>query len=276
MLRYLAMFVWREPLAHFVLGGGLIFLAYCYCCSPVANPDAIVITPAAAEAAFQLRAETIGRPLTEAERSDVLAELVEEELLVREALRQGVDRQDAVIRSRLADKMRFLLSGEPPAPTQEQLRAYLQAHRQRFLTRPQVSFQQVFFARPAVRPLPDLAALRAELRRGADYTRLGDRPTLGCTVSAITEEQLAAPFGAEFARQVFALRSGDWFGPLESKRGLHLVKVIARQGPTLPAFADLEPALKRQWAADQREENFKRGIEEIRRQYIVRLPASEK
>jgi hypothetical protein len=165
---------------------GLIFLAYC--CSPDASPDAIVITPAAAEAAFQLRAETIGRPLTEPERSVALAELVEEELLVREALRQGVDRQDVVVRSRLADKMRFLLSGEPPAPTQEQLRAYLQANRQRFLIRPQVS----------------------------------------------------------------------------------------RQAPTLPAFEDLEPVLKRQWATDQREQNLKRGIEEIRQRYTVRLPASEK
>jgi hypothetical protein len=264
------MFVWREPLAHFVLGGGLIFLAYC--CTPDANPDAIVITPAAAEETFKLRAETIGRPLTEAERSVALAELVEEELLVREALRQGVDRQDVVIRSRLADKMRFLLAGEPPAPTPEQLRAYLRANRQRFLTRPQVSFEQVFFARPAARALPDLAALRAELRRGADFTKLGDRATLGSTVSAINEEQLAAPFGAEFARQVFALRSGDWSGPLESKRGLHFVRVISRQAPTLPAFEELEPALKRQWAADQREGNLKRGIAGIRRHYIVRLP----
>ena len=130
MLHRLGIFLWREPLAHFVFGGGLIFLAYC--CSPNASPDAITITPAAAEAAFRLRAETIGRPLTGPERSVALAELVEEELLVREALRQGVDRQDAVIRARLADKMRFLLSGEPPAPTQEQLRAYLQANRQRF------------------------------------------------------------------------------------------------------------------------------------------------
>jgi hypothetical protein len=181
MLHRLGTFIWREPLAHFVLGGGLIFLAYC--CSPAAGPDAIVITPAAAEAAFQLRAETIGRPLTEPERADTLAELAEEELLVREAQRQGVDRQDLVIRARLADKMRFLLSGEPPAPTQEQLRAYLQANRQRFLAR-----------------------------------------------------------------------------------------VVPGQAPTLPAFEDLEPVLKRQWAADEREENLKRGIEEIRRQYTVHLP----
>ena len=185
MFRRLGMFVWREPLAHFVLGGGLIFLAYC--CSSGASPDAIVITPAAAEAAFQLRADSIGRPLTGPEQSIALAELVEEELLVREALRQGVDRQDVVIRSRLADKMRFLLSGEPPAPTQEQLRTYLQANHQRFLPR-----------------------------------------------------------------------------------------LVPGQAPTLASFEDLEPALKRQWAADRREENLKRGIEEIRRQYTIRLPAAER
>jgi hypothetical protein len=182
MLRRLGTFAWREPLAHFVLGGGLIFLAYY--CLPHAAGDAIVITPAAAEAAFKVRAETIGRPLTGPERSIALAEVVEEELLVREALRLGVDRQDVVIRSRLADKMRFLLSGEPPTPSQQQLRAYLQANRQRFST-----------------------------------------------------------------------------------------LAVSRQAPTSAAFEDLEPMLKRQWVADQREQNLKRGLEEIRRQYTVRLPA---
>ena len=182
MLRHLGTFVWREPLAHFVLGGGLIFLAYY--CSGHAAPDAIVITPAAAEAAFKLRAETIGRPLTGPERSIALAEVVEEELLVREALRLGVDRQNVVIRARLADKMRFLLSGEPPAPSPEQLRAYLQANRQRFST-------------PAV----------------------------------------------------------------------------SRQASTTATFEDLEPTLKRQWVAEQREQNLKRGLEEIRRQCTIRLPA---
>jgi hypothetical protein len=186
MFRRLGMVVCREPLFLFVLGGGLIFLVYIYSCSADADSDTIVITPAAAEAAFRLRAETVGRPLTASERSVALAELVEEELLVREALRQGVDRQDVVIRSRLADKMRFLLSGEPPAPTPAQLRAYFQANRQRFLA------------------------------QGS-----------------------------------------------------------ARQAASSPSFEELEPVLKRQWAADVREKSFQHGLAEIRRRYTVRLPVGE-
>jgi hypothetical protein len=91
-----------------------------------------------------------------------------------------------VIRSRLADKMRFLLSGEPPAPTPAQLREYLAANRQRLLAQ-------------------------------------------------------GSP----------------------------------RQTALSPSFEELEPVLKRQWAADQRERNFQRGIAEIRRKYTVRLPAGE-
>jgi hypothetical protein len=120
----------REPLLHFVVGGGLIFLAYWLWAAP--EPDAIVVSPETARALVQERSRLIGRPLTAAERAGVVAEYVDEELLVREAYKQGVDRSDAPIRERLADKMRALLGGEPPAPTREQLESYLKANRARF------------------------------------------------------------------------------------------------------------------------------------------------
>jgi hypothetical protein len=120
----------REPLVHFVLGGGLIFLAYWLCALP--EPDAIVVSPQMARSLVQQRSRLLGRPLTAVERAGVVGEYVDEELLVREACKQGIDRADPPIRERLADKMRFLLGGEPLPPSRVQLEAYLKANRARF------------------------------------------------------------------------------------------------------------------------------------------------
>ena len=69
----------------------------------------------------------------------MVAQYVDEEVLVREACKQGLDRADPPIRERLADKMRFLLGGEPP-PTRAQLDAYLKANRARL---PEGSFDDL-------------------------------------------------------------------------------------------------------------------------------------
>ena len=114
---------------HFVLGGGLIFLAYWLCAAP--EPDAIVVSPDMARSLGGAVAAT-GPAAYGGGAGGVVGEYVDEELLVREACKQGIDRADPPIRERLADKMRFLFGGEPPPPTREQLEAYLKANRARF------------------------------------------------------------------------------------------------------------------------------------------------
>jgi hypothetical protein len=123
-------FACREPLVHFALGGGLIFLASGLWASP--EPDAIVVSPEMARGLADQRSQQLGRPLTAPERAAVVDEYIDEEVLVREAYKQGVDRTDGPIRERLADKMRLLLGREPPMPTREQLESYLKANRARF------------------------------------------------------------------------------------------------------------------------------------------------
>jgi hypothetical protein len=131
----------REPLVHFALGGGLIFLAYSLCASP--TPETIVVTPEISRAVIQQHAELLGRPLSAAERQAALADYVDEEVLVREAYRRGVDRSDAALRERLADKMRFLLAGEPPSPTRQQLEEFFQTDPQRFAAGSQATFDDL-------------------------------------------------------------------------------------------------------------------------------------
>ena len=99
----------REPLLHFLVGGALIFVLYrSVADDPAFVPDRIVIGEervASLAATFQ---RTWLRPPTRLELDGLVQEFVDEEILYREGLALGLDRDDLVIRRRLRQKMEFL------------------------------------------------------------------------------------------------------------------------------------------------------------------------
>ena len=125
----------REPLVHFLLLGAALFVVF-----EVAGRGGgagadggaeagrrIVVT--AGQVAVLRRNYEIdnGRAPTAAELDRAVDLYVREEILVREARAQGLDRDDTIVRRRLVQKMEFAVP-EPPPPTDEQLRAFLQEH----------------------------------------------------------------------------------------------------------------------------------------------------
>ena len=103
-----------------------------------------------------------------------------EEVLYREALKLGLDRNDTVVRRRLQQKMEFvgdeLAAGEPD---EAGLQAYLAAHRDRFREPERWSFRQVLVASEADDGTSRAEAILASLRDGdADPTTAGDATLL--------------------------------------------------------------------------------------------------
>ena len=93
----------------------------------------------------QWRAE-MGRPPTEQELSALIDRHVRGEVLYREALRLDLDRNDTIVRRRLAQKLQFvsedLGTGDPP--TEKALRAYYGAHRENYVRHARVTFSHVY------------------------------------------------------------------------------------------------------------------------------------
>lgn len=127
----------------------------------------------------------------------------------------------------------------PPAVTEEEIRAFFEANRQRFGTRPaSISFQQVL-----VRPVPGdsarAAALRtanevlAELARGAEFEVLARRFGMdgtrerGGDLGWFRQGQMVR----EFDLAVFAMRPGQTSGIVETEFGFHIIKLEKVRGP---------------------------------------------
>jgi hypothetical protein len=96
----------------------------------------------------------------------VVSDYIDEEVLLREAYREGLDRGDPRIRRWLIDKVEFLLAEEPAEPTPAELDALFREHAEKYRTPRAVSFDHVFFAGTPQAILP-------RLRAGADFRARG-------------------------------------------------------------------------------------------------------
>jgi hypothetical protein len=111
----------REPLLHFAVLGALLFALHGWLGAGTVE-DAEIVVPAHTVAALARDFErAYERPATQAELDELIGEYVREEVYYREAVAAGLDRDDAIIRRRLRQKMEF--AAEKPEELYAKLRA---------------------------------------------------------------------------------------------------------------------------------------------------------
>ena len=174
----------KEPLAHFLVLALAIFALYGALNRTDAPPtDEIVVTGAKIEQLAGLFAKTWQRPPTASEVKVLIDDHVKEEILYREALALGLDKDDTVIRRRLRLKMEFLsqAQAESTTPSEAELEAFLKSNPDRFQIDPTLAFRQVLLSpeRRGETIEQDVASVLEVLRAkpDTDPATLGD-PTI--------------------------------------------------------------------------------------------------
>ena len=164
--------IFREPLVHFLVLGGLLFTAWNWLAPQEnAGPQAEVITldQARLDHLQTLWTAQWKRDPSPEDLKAIIDRHLRQEVFYREALRMGLDKDDDIIRTRLAQKMEAVssdLSMLIQPPTEEQLRAF-HAARPDLFTLPQAyAFQQVLTYLP--KPVTRRWKRRSLLCRGAE------------------------------------------------------------------------------------------------------------
>jgi parvulin-like peptidyl-prolyl isomerase len=220
------------------------------------------------------------RPPTAEELSNLIEEHIRDEVLYREALALGLDRDDSVIRNRLRQKYEFLTQdlAIDPEPDDEMIAAYYDANSERYQIAPRFSFNQVFFnldRRGAAGERQARLAL-AGLRDGStDAAALGDGQMLADIYRDTTLREIEAQFGRDFAAALSELDPGVWSGPIASGYGLHLVRLDARSTDEVRPLAEVEERVRSDWAHEQREAANEAIFQQLRTRYQVVVEAGE-
>lgn len=268
----------REPLLHFLLLGLAIFGAYRLLGPDQQPPSSIVVTEGIINGQIESFSRTWLRPPTPQEVEGLIREYVREEVYYREGMALGLDRDDTVIRRRLKQKLEFVAeaAGMATEPTDDDLRAYLAAHTDSYLTDARVSFVHVFLSaeRRGDAVEQDAARLLADLQSSSgpiDPAAFGDPTLLGRRFEDVLLRDVATQFGDAFADQVAALPVGEWQGPIKSGYGVHLVLVGAKTESRVPGLDEARTALRRDWLNEQRITANEKYYQSLLQRYTVTI-----
>jgi len=241
--------LFRKPGVHVVILGLIVAAAILIAKGPPTSDASkrVVVTGAdlmQQRAAFM---RTWQREPTSDELRGALEQHIRQEVLYREALARGYDRDDLVVRRAMQQKMEFLAASQAlqEPPTEEEIEAFFALRQERYRLPAVLSFSQIYLS-PDKRgvgaeqaAIDLLAQLRAEDPNARDLGSYGDAIMLETSYAGQTERDVAAAFGELFAEAVTRLPIGEWQGPVSSGYGLHLVKVVEREESRVPEWREV-------------------------------------
>jgi len=260
----------REPLLHFALLGATLFGAYRLVSPVQIDTSRIVISSEQIASLAEQFRRAWQRPPSRDELDRLIEARVRDEVLYREGLALGLDRDDPVVRNRVKQKVEILSEDALTAePTDTELQAFLDAHPEQFALPASVSFEQIYFD-PARRG----DTLDASLRRARETLQLGrpaggDQTMLPAQMERAVPSQIEAAFGATFETVVRYLPVGTWSEPVGSSFGYHLVRVSAKTDSKVPTLADARDVVAREWLRAHTVEARERLYASLRARYSV-------
>ena len=221
-------------------------------------------------------------PLTPEEWRSLIEAKIREEVLFRAALALGLDKDDAIVKRRMVQKMEFLAEDVAASrePTDDELNAWFDKDPSRFAVPARISFRHLYFGidrrganaegaaeqvLQGVRPLGEDAAVAL---KAADPFMFQD------TYADRTPDHVAKDFGPAFARALFELPVGVWSGPIESGYGWHLIFIESREPQRIPIYEEVAADVRTQWIGEQSEAAKRSAYEQLRARYVVVLPAA--
>jgi hypothetical protein len=223
------------------------------------------------------------RPPSEQELQGLIEDYIRDEVFYREGRAAGLDRDDAVIRRRVRQKMEFLAEDmSVPEPSDEQLAAYLASNPERFRAEDHLTFRHVFLSATRRQNTIDsdskqVASILARADAAVDATALGDPFLLGEEFRGVSATKIMNQFGERFAKRILAMEEGRWQGPVTSGFGQHFVFISERVSGGLPPLDDIRPAVRREWANARRLEAEQKLYVSLRERYeiVVEAPAAK-
>ena len=273
----------REPLVQFLLVGVALFGGWRIVTPAEARRDdanRIVITE---DDLKQMKVAWMAQgmpPPTPDQMRVLIEERVHEEVLYREALALGMDKDDAIVRRQLARKMEFVAEdlSRLDEPTPLELRAWFDKHASQFALPARLTFRHVYFSpdrRGANARTDAEAALPQFAGKAIDAPpAVGDPFMFQSYYGDRSIDMVAKEFGPGFASALAGVQPGAWAGPVESGYGWHLVFIDAMTPQRIPDFEEIEPEVRNAWIEDHREKTRDNLYQAMRARYEVVVPSS--
>jgi hypothetical protein len=270
--------IFREPLLYFLLLGGVFFVLF----QQVADDS--YVSPDQREeivvSAGQIQMLNLGFEKTW-QRSPIREELdgliqsyVREEVMYREALALGLDRDDPIVRRRLRQKLEFLSEDMVALaePEDSELQTFLDANAETYRQPSRYSFRQVYISsnERGQNAESDAMELLGKLRsEEVDAAAVGDSKMLQSEFINEADYEITRTLGGEFLQALKKTETGSWQGPVRSGFGLHLIYISKQVVGEVPQLNEVRSQVFRDWSSRQRIKTNEAIYDNLRSRYKV-------
>lgn len=254
----------RDPFIVFLIVSGAIFLMYW----AVAGRKEVIEVPLAVQRSLlDDYALMTGQKADATARQKLIDDYIGNELLFREAVDRGMHMSDKTTKQRLIDRVRFMISGAPPEPAEDDLLAWYATHNDLYRADPWISLSHIFFEGES-KPADSDAILQ---RLSAGQSVAGEEFWMGNDLPTYGVSMLRGIFGQELLDQLPAQPAGKWAGPLRSTRGWHFVKVTERGDARLLPYPAARDQVREDYFASKSGAAVNEEIGKLRQGYSIRV-----
>ena len=238
----------KEPLLHFLLAGGALFLLY----SALGENDGTDYTIVVDDSDIDLlinRWETQWKRFPTQDELQILFDnFLQEEVYYREALNMSLDHNDEIIRRRMAQKMEFLTKdlADMTEPDVGVLLKYYNENADRYALSPRVTFAHAYFSSDSREDAAgDAETLLKKVREEKPdpdlFEEIGDNISLQTYFEGSDHGYVLRQMGSHFADVIMKNEALGWLpSPLESGYGIHLVYVFEIVSASEPGFEEVK------------------------------------
>lgn len=212
--------------------------------------------------------------LSPEDRRHVLDRMIEEELLVQQAVSLGMASRDRMARGYLVQAMMDFVGQRAPAdlPDDAALREFYADNQARFRRPGRIALETMSFdvvpgvADEAARA--KVAAAREAVASGGAWTTvsrdMSDEPIVKVPVSPLSAANVLEYLGPTATREAFALKAGVISEPIRTKTGYLLVRVTQRWDDTIPPFETVREEVAAEWKTKHATDALREYVNELR------------
>jgi hypothetical protein len=209
----------------------------------------------------------VGRNPNDDEIARIINNLVEEEILYREALLLGLDAEDKIIKRRLAQKISFLKQESIANNfSKEEIKEYFNNNKDKYYIDTKYTFTHYFFSlenNSKDRSQDSYQGLINKLPVNSDVFFLGKN------FVDMSKQDIENDFGNNFSSHFDNIELNNWIAPIESAFGHHIIFVSKRVDGYYPDILTVLKQVEVDLLQSKRDKAIKNFIDEIKINYKV-------
>jgi len=209
----------------------------------------------------------VGRNPNDDEIARIINNLIDEEILYREALILGLEKEDRIIKRRLAQKITFLKQETiSNSPSNQELLTYYENNKDKYFIEPTYTFTHYFFSFENNSKERSKKAFEDILI----FNPIDSDPFfLGKNFVDMTIKNINSDFGQNFSSLFINIPMKKWIGPVESPFGHHLVFVLDTKEGYYPDITKILNKVEIDLLQSKRDKAIEEFLNEVKPDYKV-------